>query len=119
MQTLKITKETLPFAENFKKRGSDYFITQGGKNTYVGYKIVTFDAPVGSNVFRMGVQKINNAFDESDYFDMTKNADNVSRLTFCNIDLTAFAPNEKLQFRLHGSLALNNKDLHISFPYLG
>ena len=110
-QTLKITKETLPFAENFKKRGSDYFITQGGKNTHVGYKIVTFDAPVGSNVFRMGVQKINNAFDESDYFDMTKNADNVSRLTFCNIDLTAFAPNEKLQFRLHGSLALNNKDL--------
>ena len=103
---LKLQASDLPFAETFRQEGSDYFKITGGKHTSIFYRNVSYQQTPGSNVLYYGVVGVG-TFDESAWFDKGKNGDFISDLTLCNIDLTSFTADQKVQLHIRGGLARN------------
>ncbi len=107
-QALVLEEKDLPFAETFQKLRSPYFQISGGSNTKLEYKLIsTENVPIGSNVMYTGVERFFDGFDKENFFDETKNGQNISKISMCTLDLSKIPATTKVQFRLYGSLGLN------------
>jgi len=106
--SLKVEPKDLPLVESFVKIPPTLFRVQTGKNVIVKYISKMYGSvQAGSNLFGIVCTQKTSGFDKNDYFNKTKNADNMATLQFCELDLTGMDDDAVL--RISGSLSTNSK----------
>lgn len=83
---------------------SKYFIPKLGENVsgdYVSNKID--DAPVGANLYILGIVRDGAGFNKTDYF-ASENASNLGKLEFCELDLSSVSTEHPAYLRISAEL---------------
>lgn len=109
---LTLGSNDFPFEESFIRYPSPFFtIEDQGKN--IKYAMVYRSAdhvPNGSNALTFYADNRAASFNEHDYFDISRNADNRVAYSLCQLDLTGLPSAETVYIHIHGILLSRNEE---------